>query len=142
MIRPHHPSTPSGTAHPGSASRSRGVALFEVLVAVLLFSLGCLAIAKTMETIFFTETILREQETLTHFLDQEIKTIAAATVDPPEVDERTVTLAGRTATIRIQTQPLSLPREDHPTITLLAVTITAEIGDQSETITFWRQPAF
>ncbi len=118
----------------------RGIVLFEVLVAVLLFALGCLAMAKTMETILHAEGVVRDQEGLARLVDSEMKALLENPTNPAESLERTERIAGREVVLSQRAEPLVLEREDHESVRLWKITVRAEAAGRQEQLTFWKQP--
>lgn len=120
--------------------RQRGVALFEVLLAVMLFSLGCLAIAGAMDAVFTAESIIREQETMARVADNEMKVLLANPTNPPETASREEDIDGVEYQISHQAEIRLLEREDHPSVRMYDIQILVKQGEREASLRFWKHP--
>jgi len=120
--------------------RRNGVALLEVLMAVLVFSLGCLAIAKAMENIFGTESMVLDQERMARLVDHEMKLLLANPTNPTESASREEIINGVDYVISHTAEPRVLKREEHPDLQVYEIRVEVSADDLSESLVFWKAP--
>jgi len=117
-----------------------GVALFEVLLAVMLFSLGCLAIAGAMDGVFSAESVIREQEIMARVADNEMKVLLANPTNPPESASREELIDGVEYTIAHNAEIRLLERDDHPSIRMYDIQLQVKQGERETRLRFWKHP--